>query len=60
MPFLKDLIADEYAKTRVFVHDTGNNYQVTRNARIFQMHKDNDFIVYLPELPSRREGKYFK
>ncbi len=24
---------------------------------MFFMHKDGDFIVYLPELPNRKEGK---
>ena len=57
MPYLKDLVKEEYAKTRVFVHDTGNSAMFTRNFRIFQMHKDGDFIVYLPKMPSRREGK---
>ena len=56
MPFLKDLVKDEYAKSRVFVHEPGNSIIFNRNFRIFQMHKDGDFIVYLPRMPSRREG----
>ena len=56
MPFLKDLVKDDYAKTRVFVHEPGNSVIFNRNFRIFQMHKDGDFIVYLPRMPSRREG----
>ena len=56
MPFLKDLIKDDFAKTRVFVHETGNSQILNRNFRIFQMHKDGDFILYLPSLPSKREG----
>lgn len=56
MPFIKDLIQDEYAKSRVFVQEPGNNFQVNRNTRIFSMHKDGDFLLYLPKLPSRREA----
>jgi sulfide:quinone oxidoreductase len=56
MPFINNLVNDEFAKTRVFVHETGDSFQIERNKRIFQMHKDNDFIVYLPEFPSRREA----
>lgn len=57
MPFLKKFINDNsYAESRVFVHAPSDQFQIERNRRIFQMHKDNDFIVYLPEFPSRREA----
>lgn len=29
---------------------------VERNLRMFYMHKDGDFIIYLPEHPNRREA----
>ena len=57
MPFLEKFVRDSvYAPSRVFVHDAGDEFQLERNKRMFQMHKDNDFIVYLPEFPSRREA----
>jgi hypothetical protein len=56
IPFVKDLITDEFAKTRVFVQEPGNSFQVNRNARIFLMHKDGDFLLYLPKAPNKREA----
>lgn len=56
MPFVNKLIQDDYAKTRVFVQETWNGFQVNRNNRIFFMHKDGDFLLYLPKLPSKREA----
>jgi hypothetical protein len=56
-PFVVPLVQDSFAKSRVFVHETGNMATVERNLRMFYMHKDGDFIIYLPEVPSRREGK---
>jgi len=55
-PFILPLIQDEMAKSRVFVHETGNMNTVNRNLRMYYMHKDGDFIVYLPEFPSKRES----
>lgn len=56
MPFIKDLITDDFAKTRVFVQEAGNSFQFNRNFRIFLNHKDGDFLLYLPKFPSRREA----
>ena len=56
MPFLKNLVSDDFAKSRVFIQDTTSLTNVIRNSRIFFMHKDGDFILYLPKLPSRRES----
>ena len=56
MPFLKNLVVDDFAKTRVFIQDTTSIVNVIRNSRIFFMHKDGDFLLYLPKLPSRRES----
>jgi len=56
MPFLNGLVSDDFAKTRVFIQDTTSIANVIRNSRIFFMHKDGDFLVYLPQLPSRREA----
>jgi hypothetical protein len=58
MPFLANLVKDEFAKTRVFVNEAGNSQIFNRNFRIFQMHKDGDFLLYLPSMPSRREGNF--
>jgi len=56
-PYLhKHVINDDFGKSRVFVHQTNDSYHCQRNARIFQMHKDGDFIVYLPNYPSKREA----
>ncbi len=55
-PFIKNLVTDDFAKTRVFIQDTTSIANVIRNSRIFFMHKDGDFLVYLPKLPSRREA----
>lgn len=56
VPYLKDLITEEFAKTRVFVQEAGNAFQFNRNYRIFPNHKDGDFLLYLPKFPSRREA----
>ena len=57
MNFLAKYVEDgEMAPSRVFVHNPENSDFVLRNARIFPTHKDNDFIVYLPKYPSRREA----
>ncbi len=56
IPYLKDLVTDEFAHTRVFVQEPGDIFQATRNLRIMNMHKDGDLIVYLPKSPSRREA----
>ena len=56
MPAIKNLVTDDFAKTRVFIQDTTSIANVIRNSRIFFMHKDGDFLVYLPKLPSRRES----
>jgi len=55
-PFIKNLVTDDFAKTRVFIQDTSSMPNVIRNSRIFFMHKDGDFLLYLPKLPSRREA----
>lgn len=56
LPFLEPYINDEWAKTRVFVNDLNNPFQVSRNNRMFITHLDGDFIVYLPEGPNKLEG----
>jgi hypothetical protein len=57
MPFLEKFINDDiYAPSRVFVQAPSDEFHIERNRRIYQMHKDSDFIVYLPEFPSRREA----
>lgn len=56
-PIYKDYIQDEFAKTRIFVQETNNLFQVNRNARIAFMHKDGDFLLYLPKGASRREAQ---
>lgn len=56
-PILKNWVNDgEFGKSRVFVHETGNTYHLSRNTRIFHMHKDNDFIIYLQGGPNKREA----
>jgi len=55
-PILKDYINDEFGKSRVFVQEAGNPFQVNRNTRIFHMHKDGDFLLYIPAGPSKREA----
>jgi hypothetical protein len=56
-PILKDYVNDgEFGKSRVFVHETGSAYHLSRNTRVFHMHKDGDFIVYLPAGPNKREA----
>ena len=55
-PILRDYISDEFGKSRVFVQESGNPFHVSRNTRIFHMHKDGDFIVYLPGGPNKREA----
>jgi len=56
-PILRDHVMDgENGNSRVFVHETGSAYHLSRNTRIFHMHKDNDFIVYLPGGPNKREA----
>ncbi len=52
-PFVND---GDFGKSRVFVHETGSSYHLSRNSRIFHMHKDGDFIVYLPGGPNKREA----
>lgn len=57
MPFLEKYLKDgELGKSRVFVHNPSDDDHIERNRRIISMHKDNDLIVYLPKLPSRREA----
>ena len=57
MPFVKKYVEDgEFAESRVFVHNPSNPAFHDRNRRIFVNHKDNDYLVYLPEYPSRREA----
>jgi len=57
MPFIHKYTQDgEFGESRVFVHNPSDTNHLDRNRRIFAMHKDNDFIVYLPEYPSRREA----
>ena len=56
-PILKDHVMDgEFGKSRVFAHETGNAYHLSRNSRIYHMHKDNDFIIYLQGTPNKREA----
>jgi len=56
-PILRNFVNDgEFGKSRVFVHETGNSYHLLRNSRIFLMHKDNDFIIYLQGGPNKREA----
>lgn len=56
-PYLPQLVrGDKFAHSRVFVHETDNMESVERNYRMFLTHKDGDFLVYLPDLPNRREG----
>jgi hypothetical protein len=55
LPYLKGLIDDDYAKSRVFIQEPSNPHQVNRNTRMFFMHKDGDFLIYLPKFPSRGE-----
>ena len=52
-PYLND---GDYGKTRVFVHEPSSGYHLSRNSRIFHMHKDGDFIVYLTGGPNKRES----
>lgn len=57
MPFVNQHVQDgELGHSRVFVHNPSDVDHQDRNRRIFGMHKDNDFIVYLPRYPSRREA----
>jgi hypothetical protein len=57
MPFIHKLVQDgDFAESRVFVHNPSDVDHIDRNRRIFSNHKDNDFIVYLPEYPNRREA----
>jgi hypothetical protein len=56
-PIMSNLVNDgEFGKSRVFVHEPGNSYHLSRNTRIFLMHKDNDFIIYLQGGPNKREA----
>lgn len=57
MPFLEKFVNDsEFGESRVFVSAPSDEFHVERNKRLFNMHKDNDFLVYLPEYPNRREA----
>jgi len=56
-PILSQYVNDgEFGKSRVFVHETGSTFHLNRNTRIFHMHKDGDFLVYLPDGPNKRES----
>jgi hypothetical protein len=56
-PILSQWVNDgENGESRVFAHETGSAYHLSRNTRIFHMHKDNDFIVYLQGTPNKRES----
>jgi hypothetical protein len=56
-PILAPYVNDgDYGKSRVFVHEPGSNYHISRNTRIFHMHKDGDFIVYITGGPNKREA----
>lgn len=57
MDFVNKHVQDgEYGESRVFVHQPSSDDHIDRNRRIFAQHKDNDFIIYLPKFPSRREA----
>jgi hypothetical protein len=56
MPFLKPYIMDDWAKTRVFVQELNNIYHINRNMRLFITHTDGDYLIYLPDGPSRIEA----
>lgn len=57
MPYVHKYTQDgEFGETRVFVHSPSSTEHIERNRRIFATHRDFDFIVYLPEYPSRRES----
>jgi hypothetical protein len=55
MPFLLDHIKDDWAKTRVFVHQPNDSFHLNRNMRIRMTHKDGDFLLYIPDGPSKME-----
>jgi hypothetical protein len=55
-PMFKEYVNDEFGKSRVFVQEPGNVFQVNRNSRIFHMHKDGDFIIYIQGGPNKREA----
>lgn len=57
MPFVDKYVNDgEFGKSRVFVHMPSDDFHIERNRRIYSMHKDNDFLLYIPEFPNRREA----
>jgi len=57
MEFVHKFTQDgEFGKSRVFVHEVNNAEFLERNKRMINMHKDQDFIIYLPKYPSRREA----
>lgn len=57
MEFVDKYIHDgEFGSSRVFVHEVNSIEQIERTKRMIYMHKDQDFIVYLPKYPSRREA----
>jgi len=45
-----------FGESRVFVHKNSDMENNDRNKRIFSMHKDGDFLLYLPEYPNGREA----
>lgn len=49
-------LKDDFAHSRVFLNHTLDDYHTERNKRILNQHTDNDFVVYLPKYPSRREA----
>ena len=56
MPFVEKHVNDgEMGHSRVFIHNPTNDEHIERNRRIYWLHRDHDFLVYLPKLPSRRE-----
>lgn len=57
MPFLLPFVNDnDRGTSRVFINDASSEFHIERNKRMFQLHKDNDFLVYLPEHPNRKEA----
>lgn len=57
MDFVNKYVSDgEFAESRVFAHQPHDEHHNERNKRIFSMHKDKDFLIYLPKYPSKREA----
>jgi hypothetical protein len=55
-PIFSNYVNDEFGKSRVFVQEPGNTFHLGRNTRIFHMHKDGDFLIYIPDGPNKREA----